>query len=146
MRKYSIIVIITLLLSFGICPTAFAAGDSNSKVLNAVAKTDVKIEKMIEIAIEKGDGMLIEFQSDYEKLMSSEQDIAVIDTKIITLKANFENNLDKLINNLIESINSKTSKMIIGAEKNGVLVESSYVEVTIANRIILVDPLRVRSN
>lgn len=141
MKKYGIIVVITLFLVFGMCSPVFAAQDSTSKVLDLVAKTNDKIEKMIETAIQDGNDLQSQYQNDIANLANDQEK----PDEVAKLTEKYNADLDKLIDDLIDSTNSDVSDLIIKAAKYGDLVESTYVEVTIADRTILVDPCRTRS-
>lgn len=141
MKKYRIIIIITLLLTFGISPTVFATQNSTSQVLSAIAKTNATIEKMIEAAIQKGSDLQNKYLQDVANVPNNAQKTATI--AAITQKYNSD--LNKLIDDLITSTNSKATQLIIKAAQKGVAIDSTYVEVTIGSTTILVDPCRVRS-
>jgi ribosomal protein L25 (general stress protein Ctc) len=51
--------------------------------------------------------------------------------------------IDKIVNNLLEVTNKLAEKMIEDAAKEGVTVYCEWVEVTLGDRNILVDPLRI---
>lgn len=51
--------------------------------------------------------------------------------------------IDKIINELLQVTNKLAAKMIEDAAKEGVIVYCEWVEVTLGDRTVLVDPLRI---
>jgi len=60
-------------------------------------------------------------------------------------KANKKNaDIDKIIDQLLKQTSHEAEKAIEFGAKHGVVVECVYVEVEIGDRIVIIDPLRIR--
>jgi esterase/lipase len=140
MKKFSMVLIITLLLTLGICPTAFAEENSTSKIFKAIDKADIQIESLIQAAIQEGNELQNQYQIDIADL-NNKQDA----DEIAKLKEEYNQDLDKLIEKLMNTTNNIANKTVIIADKNDITIDCYYVKVKIADRIIWVDPCRVRS-
>ena len=140
MKKFSMVLIITLLLTMGIGPTVFAEENTTLKIINSIDKADVKIENLIEAAIQEGNELQSQYLFDIANLNNDKQNM----DEITKLKEGYNQDLDKLIEDLINSTNNIANKTVIKADKNDITVDCYYVKVKIADRTIWVDPCRVR--
>lgn len=125
--KKFICTMLTIVLVFGLfVPTAFADSDDDyeeilEEIMEEVEETNEEIDELIEEAIE-----------DVEELLESDKSEQKIQKEI-----------DKIIRKLVKETDKIAGKMIKEAAKEGIVVLCEYVEVTIGNRKVLIDPLRV---
>ena len=121
--------ILTIVLVLGlIMPTSFAAIKEDYQmnlveVMEEVEETNEEIEELIQEAIE-----------DVEEVLSSDKN-----------EKKQEKEIDKIIRKLVKETDKIAGKTIKNAAKKGIIVLCEYVEVTIGNRTVLIDPLRVVS-
>jgi translation initiation factor 2 alpha subunit (eIF-2alpha) len=114
------LIMISLLTLFG--PVAFANETSteaaSQEILKKVDKTNEYVYKSIEKAVK---------QAEKQVLKENKSD-------------NLDEIIDKIIENLLEKTEEKVEKLIEAAAAEGVEVSKFYIEVTIYDRTILVDP------
>ncbi len=121
--KKVICTLLTVVLLFGLfVPTSFAASNKDYKeIIDQVEEVNEEIEELIEEAIEGA-----------EEVLESKKGQVYIDKEI-----------NKIITKLVRETDKLAAKMIKKAAKIGIIVLCEYVEVTIANHKVLIDPLRV---
>ncbi|WP_371017922.1 hypothetical protein [Pseudalkalibacillus sp. JSM 102089] len=135
----------------------FAAENDHSDILQKIEETNVKIEEEIQTAQAKGNKLLSTLSLETTKLDAtlatarqdgkSDAEIAKIEKEVKTKKAEltskYNQELDKLIDNLIDKTNKMTADMIAEAAKEGIQAECSWVYVQIGDRWVWVDPIQV---
>ncbi|WP_152602426.1 hypothetical protein [Planococcus sp. CAU13] len=118
---------------------AFAAESEPDKetlsALENVEKTNAKILKEIEKAVEKS----YDLYDVYQKDLARESD----EKRQADLTAKYEEDITALISKLDIRTQDITRKGIGKAEKSGLTVEVELVPVQFADRIALIDPIKV---
>ncbi len=114
---------LTIVLVLGLfVPTSFATSNKDyTKIVAEVEKTNQEIEELIEEAIEEAEEVSNSKKSNRE----------------------IEKEIKEIIEELIEDTNKIAGKMVKKAAKVGIIVICEYVEVTIGNQKVLIDPLVV---
>ncbi|WP_347548268.1 hypothetical protein ABFG93_11995 [Pseudalkalibacillus hwajinpoensis] len=135
----------------------FAAENNNEEILHKIEETNVKIEEEILAAQVKGDELVAKLSLETTKLEAnleaahrngkSGEELAKLEkevkTKKAALTAKYNEELDKLIGDLIGKTNKITADMIKEAAKEGIQAECSWVYVQIADRWVWVDPIKI---
>lgn len=114
----------------------FAEEPGYDKVIIQIQKNDEKINDEIQRSVTAADELYIKYQKELSK--PSEDS-----TEILLAEYNME--LDRIIDKLIEGTNSRTQRLIDDAAKQGIELEPVWIEVEIGGKTVLVDPCRVRS-
>ncbi|WP_273853955.1 hypothetical protein [Guptibacillus spartinae] len=137
--------------------STFAAESDHNEILQKIDETNVRIEAEIQKAQGKGDQLLATLSLETAKLDAkienarlngaSPTDVAVIEKEVKKKKdeltEKYNQDLDKLINDLIRKTNKMTADMIEEAAKEGIQAECSWVYVQIADRWVWVDPIQI---
>ena len=132
MKKLLGVMVSVILLILAVNSSAFGAVNAD-KVNIQVANANSQIQNLIDAAVKSGDYLLSEYN----------QNIAQNPNDVIELTNNFNHEIDKLVNNLLDNTNAISSRTIAALAKQGVTVVCDWVPVTIGGRNILVDPMRV---
>lgn len=130
-KKLKKVILLVVLLSLSMIvssASAFASEDilseSDEKILSAVDRTNAFIEQAILDACEKADRIVAEILAGDQPLKEEKIDDA----------------LNILIRNLIKITDNKVEILIKRADKEGIEIIKSFVEVIIYDRTIIVDP------
>lgn len=139
-----------LLIVFIFGTTASAAKLTSVDIENLVNNTNISIDKEIIKAQEQVNTLRSKYDAiinNYEKLqqMLPSDSLAynLLSQQILEAKSNYNAELDKLVNKLIQKTNGMAYETIRIAAENGYTVICELVEVQIGERIVLIDPLRV---
>lgn len=137
MKKVLGSLVMVLLMVFMFSGFASAAVQSSANdVMQLVQRTNVQIEQDIKSA-----------QLDADKLMKSYQQIresCAGDVKLLKeAEKNYNEEMDKIINDLVNTTNARAHETMSIAAENGYTVVCEMVEVVIGDRTVLIDPLRV---
>lgn len=115
---------------------AFAEEPGYDKVVIQIEKNDEKIHNEIEKAVAAADELKLKYEKELSKASKDNAEI---------LLAEYNMELDKIIDKLIEKTSDRTQRLIEDAAKQGIELEPVWVEIEIGGRTVLVDPCRVRS-
>ncbi|QHA93995.1 hypothetical protein [Bacillus sp. N1-1] len=157
MKKFIVALFSVVALFMFMGTGAFAAENDHAEILQKIDVTNVKIEEEIQAAQAKGDKLLSALSLETAKLDAklesarqngtSEADIAKLEKEVklkkAELTAKYNQDLDKLIGDLIDKTNKMTADMIEEAAKEGIQAECSWVYVQIADRWVWVDPIKI---
>jgi hypothetical protein len=121
--------ILLLTMSFN---TLGFADIKTDKANDKIAKIDVKILQMVDEAKAKGDNLLSEYNNS----------LIVHPDKADKLTDQFNDKLDKIINNLIEKTMARVQEIKNIAAKKGIEVISENITVIIGGRSVEIDPCR----
>lgn len=139
-----------LLIVFIFGTTASAAKLTSVDIENLVNSTNISIDKEIIKAQEQANTLRSKYDaiiSNYEKLQqmlpSDSSAYNLLSQQILEAKSNYNTELDKLVNKLIQKTNGMAYETIRIAAENGYTVICELVEVQIGDRVVLIDPLRV---
>lgn len=137
MKKVLGSLVMVLLMVFMFSGFASAAVQSSANdVMQLVQRTNVQIQQDIKGA-----------QLDADKLMKSYQQIresCAGDVKLLKeAEKNYNEEMDKIINDLVNTTNARAHETMSIAAENGYTVVCEMVEVVIGDRTVLIDPLRV---
>lgn len=111
-----VFIMTSLLTLFG--PAALASEITDEGFINKIDQVNDYIYREIDKAVKKAEEEAQKNQSE-QKLNET---------------------IDKIIEELIEKTNGKVEKLIDKAAEEGIVLEKSYIEVQIHDRIIYVDP------
>lgn len=118
---------------------AFAADATMSKevekALEQVEKTNSKIYEEIDKAVKKSQQMYDKYQKDLAKESNTE--------KQADITAKYEEKITDLISKLDVKTQHMTKKGIEKAEKSGLTVEIEWIPVQFADRVAMIDPIKV---
>ncbi len=147
MKKLSVMLLVMALVFAALAPTAFAAVSEYDQVQDLIDKANAKIETTVEQAIEKADKVTEKYLEDLEKL-EAKLDAGVFspdkyEQEKAKLTDKYEQEIDKIIGKLVDETNKIAVKAINEAAEKGFVVICEDVEVEIAGRTILIDPLRI---
>lgn len=150
MKKFLGSIVTALLIVFMFSSTVSAAQLSSTDIESLVNRTNLSIEQEITKTQAQANILAIKYTSITGMLQKAQQLLPAdsrsysnISDKIIEVKLNYDAELDKLINELIQTTNTMASETIKIAQENGYTVICEMVEVEIGDRIVLIDPLRV---
>jgi len=147
MKKLSVMLLVMALVFAALAPTAFAAVSEYDQVQDLVDKANAKIEKAVGAAIEEADRVTEKYLEDLDKLESKKEagifDSNKYEQEKARLAAKYEQKIDKIIDKLVEKTGKVAAKAINDAVKKGFVVICEEVEVEIAGRTVLIDPLRI---
>ncbi|WP_226654214.1 hypothetical protein [Pseudalkalibacillus hwajinpoensis] len=157
MKKFIVALFSVVALFMFMGTGAFAAENDHAEILQKIDETNVKIEAEIQTAQGKGDQLLATLSLETAKLDAklenarlngaSDADVANIEQEIKKKKAEltekYNQDLDKLIDDLISKTNKMTADMIEEAAEAGIQAECSWVYVQIADRWVWVDPIQI---
>jgi Skp family chaperone for outer membrane proteins len=150
MKKiFAILLSLTLLL--GISSPAFAAEhDDVEKALQLIEKTNREIDEKIAKAVAEADKLYAEYLNDIKKLKEGDRVVSELtkvkndkQEKYDELTQNFNEKLDKIIENVYNETLAMSAKTIEKAAQSGVIAECSWTLVRFANRWVWIDPVRV---
>lgn len=150
MKKFLGSIITALLIVFMFSSTVSAAQLSSTDIKSLVNSTNFSIEREIAKTQAQADILSRKYEIITEMLQKTQQLLPAgskaysnISKQIEDAKLNYDFELDKLINTLVQNTNAMASETIRIAEENGYTVICEMVEVQIGDRIVLIDPLRV---
>ena len=140
-KKSFVAVLISVLLAFMVGTTAFAEEAAMSpeivKALAEVEQVNAEIYKEIEKGQENADRLYDEYLQD----ASEETDVE----KLAALKVKYQEKLTEIISNVDIKTQEMTREGVEEARQAGLNVEIEWIPVQFADRIALIDPIRVVS-
>lgn len=121
--KKAICTILTIVLILGtFVPTSFAATHKDYRqVVKEVEEINEEIEELIDQAVEEAQAVLKSGRNPYR----------------------INRQINRIIIRLVRRTDRMSARMVRKAARVGIVVICEYVEVTIGNQKVLVDPLRV---
>jgi F0F1-type ATP synthase membrane subunit b/b' len=120
-----------------VTPAALASEQSNMDLVKEkVAEANLEIDELIEEAVAEGRELLAEYEEAKAEYSGDEKALK-------EAKKEYNKELDKLINDLIKVTNNISKETQKFGAQHGVEVECEWVTVTIGDRQVEVDPLRV---
>ena len=143
-------VLLTVSLFFGLSTNVFAAIDEeNAEGLQLIEQANLEIKEMIEKAVAEAD----ELQGNYDaelnevnaklKITTDGKQQSELNKEIDKLTKVYNKDLDKIIHSIYKETFKLSKKTIKEAAKYGIIAECSWVEVTFADRIVMIDPIKV---
>ncbi len=139
-----------LLLTFMFGTTVSAAQLSSQDIVNLVNQSNYSIEQEIIKAQEQANILTRKYDTTISQVENVEQALSINNQAgtnnvqlLETIKSNYDEKLDKIVNKLIQRTNDIANKTISIAAENGYTVICELVEVQVGDRVVLIDPLRV---
>lgn len=140
-KKSFVAVLISVLLAFMVGTTAFAEEAAMSpeivKALAEVEQVNAEIYKEIEKGQENADRLYDEYLQD----ASEETDVE----KLAALAAEYQEKLTEIISKVDVKTQGMTREGVEEARQAGLNVEIEWIPVQFADRLALIDPIRVIS-
>ncbi|SHH78567.1 hypothetical protein [Clostridium grantii] len=136
MKKLFTIFLTAVLMLSLFSPAVYASENDVQTVIESVNKTNEKIDKMINNAIEKVNKETIKYTNDLEKSNGKED-------KIKELEEDYNYKVNKIIFDLIKDTNKIAANTKEKAAEKGIEVTCELVEVHIGGQIVWIDPLIV---
>jgi len=144
MKKLVVFITAILMVSFIIMPTNSVQAMGMNEIINSVEQTNIQINIEIEKAVYAGQILIKDYNDALMLLVSNEDKEQKNNKKKIEKMDNIYNDeIDKIINDLLQVTNKMSAKTINMAAKEGVKVYCQWVEITLGGRTVLVDPLRI---
>lgn len=150
MKKFLGSMVAALLTVFMLSATVSAAQLSSVDIENLVNSTNISIEQEIAKAQNQANILKYKYDAIVDKLEKAQELFPVnseaykfISMQIQSAKSKYNDELDELINELVQTTNAMANKTIRIAAENGYTVICEFVEVQIGDRVVLIDPLRV---
>lgn len=149
MKKLSIAATIAFLFVIVFSVTAYAApGDNGFAAI--LDNANAQIQSRIDSAVADANNALSELQ---EKTNSANLQVQQgtltqyeADNRIRNYNAEFENLLNAISSRLLSETDGIVVNVLQEAQRRGIQVSVSYIEVNLAGHIYLVDPLRIIGN
>ncbi|MDX1805619.1 MAG: hypothetical protein R3267_01175 [Paenisporosarcina sp.] len=143
-------ILLTALLFLGLSTSVFASSDEDyTKGIQLIELANLEIEEMIEKAVAEAD----ELQGNYDaelnevnaklKITTDGKQQSELNKEIDKLTKVYNKELDKIIHSIYKETFKLSKKTIKEAAKYGIIAECSWVEVTFADRIVMIDPIKV---
>jgi fructose-1,6-bisphosphatase len=150
MKKILGSLICALLLTFIFGTTVSAAQLSSEDIINLVNHTNYSIDQEIikaqtqaDILTKKYDTIANQLEKE-EQVFSINNNAGTLSVQLLEkIKSNYDQEMDRIIDRLIQRTNDMANNTISIAAENGYTVICEMVEVQVGDRIVLVDPLRV---
>lgn len=150
MKKVLSSLVVVLLMVFMFNGFASAAELSTNDIMKLVEQTNTQINQDIKDAQLKADKLMDTYQQVEGSLEATlrflpKDSLAYdADLKLMGLaKERYDNEMDKIINDLVNTTNARAKETIEIAAAHGYTVECEMVEVVVGDRTVLIDPLRV---
>lgn len=150
---------VLIILAFGIFPTAALASNETTNVtydngiLNKIDNTNEYVYKAIERAGEEAVKEVLNSLQKTQKELSKldkldgtldetkrQEEAAKMLEKIEELEQKLNQTIDSICEKLVEKTDNKVAELIEKAAKNDIEITKQYIEVTIHDHAILVDP------
>lgn len=140
-KKSFIAVLLSVLLAVMVGTTAFAEESAMSpeiaQALNEVEQVNADIYEEIAKGQEKADKLYEDYLLAADKETDSE--------KVSDLKAKYEEKLTEIISQVDSKTREMTGEGVAEASEAGLIVEIEWIPVQFADRLALIDPIRVVS-
>lgn len=143
-------ILLTVSLFWGLSTSVFAATDEEyAEGLQLIEQANLKIDEKIEQAVEEADKLqeyyLLELGKVEAKLESTNDDkqVAKLNEEKGKLTTKYNEKLDEIIEGVYEETLQLSNETIKEVAKYGIIAECYWVEVTFADRTVMIDPIRV---
>jgi hypothetical protein len=147
LKKLSIVVTLALLFAAAITVTAYAAPNDFSTVVD---NANAAIASAIDNAIQDADQLLAQYQAKVDAVNYWNDRGWLSDReakwRICQLKEDFEQDLDRIADRLIDKTNDIVNNVIQQARWYNIKISKTYISVTLAGHVYIVDPLRIVGN
>ncbi len=138
MKKLTVFITAMLMVLFISIPTNSVQAKGMDEIIKNVEQTNMQINTQIEKAVYAAKITTEEYNDQLMVLVKNKNE-----REIEKLKYKYDDKIDKIVKKLLEVTSKMSEKTINSAAKEGVTLYCDFVEVNIAGRIVLVDPIRI---
>jgi thiamine biosynthesis lipoprotein ApbE len=143
-------ILLTVSLCFGLSTSVFAAIDEErAEGLQLIEQANLEIEEMIEQAVAEANELKKNYSLELEKVdvkiesTNDDKRVAKLNKEKAKLTTKYNEELDAIIKGVYDETLQLSKKTIKEAAKYGIIAECSWVEVTFADRTVMIDPIKV---